>query len=117
MVIVASATSFRRWKPASKPPQPPPMIKKSGFIVYFLFSSLITNSDTVGKPVALAAQRLRRFAEVFFCGGRVGGPRPPTRPPQKRTNEPRSGEQSPKGGCQRYQILFMGSNGTCACMD
>jgi len=48
--------------------------------------------DTVGKPVALTSQRLRRFTEVCFCGGWVDGRRPSTQPPQKKTNEPRNGE-------------------------
>src|SRR5215467_10670726 len=57
-----------------------------------------------GEPVALTAQRLRRFAEVLFCAGWVDGRWPSTQPAQKRTHEPRSGEQSQKGIRQRYLL-------------
>ena len=50
--------------------------------------------DTVGELVALTAQRLRRFAEVWFSGSWVHGQRPCTQLPLNRIHEPRSGESS-----------------------
>jgi len=61
------------------------------------------SEDTAGEPVALTSKRLRRFAEVFFCGGWVDSRRLSTQPPQKRTHELRSGEPSQKGVRQRYR--------------
>jgi len=46
---------------------------------------ILLDIDTMGDPVPLTAQRLRRFAKVFFCDGWMVSRRLTIQPSQKNT--------------------------------